>query len=148
MWHGQQPAKGSEGCCVSYSILIVDDNAAMRRSIRSYIEQSGEWHICGEAENGQAAIEKVLELHPDVALLDLQMPVMNGLEAARQIAVIAPKTAMLMFTMHTSAQLVEEARAAGIKGVLSKTDSLGERLLASLKHICAPPSDPASEIAV
>jgi DNA-binding NarL/FixJ family response regulator len=122
---------------MAYSILIVDDNAAMRRSIRSCIEQSGDWRVCGEAENGQIAVEKAGELRPDIALLDLQMPVMNGLEAARRITTVSPNTAMLMFTMHSSDQLLKDARAAGIKDVLSKSDSLGEQLLASLRSLRA-----------
>jgi len=133
---------------LAYSILIVDDNAAMRRSIRSCIEQSDEWRICGEAEDGKIAIQKVLELQPDVALLDLQMPVMNGLEAARQIALLAPDTAMVMFTMHSTEQLVKDARAVGIKAVLSKLDPVGERFLISLRNACGRPPNPGTKVAI
>ena len=79
------------------------DSAVIRRLVRTTIEWSN-WNICGEAENGAVAVEKVKELCPDVVILDLQMPVMDGMAAARQIALIAPKTEMLMFTMHNSAQ--------------------------------------------
>ena len=133
---------------MAYSILIVDDNAAMRRSIRSCIEQSDEWRICGEAEDGKIAIQKVLELQPDVALLDLQMPVMNGLEAARQIALLAPDTAMVMFTMHSTEQLVKDARAVGIKAVLSKLDPVGEHFLISLRNACTRPPNPGTKVAI
>lgn len=105
--------------------------------LRSCIEQDPEWKVCGEAENGKQAVEKVQELKPDIVLLDLQMPVMNGLEAARRIKVVAPNTAMLMFTMHSSPGLLDEARAAGIRGVVSKTDQLVECLFPALREACA-----------
>ena len=66
-----------------YSVLIVDDSALIRHSLRSCLEQDPEWRVCGEAEDGKVAVEKVEELHPDVVILDLQMPVMDGLAAAR-----------------------------------------------------------------
>lgn len=120
---------------MSYTILIVDDSCVVRHALRSCIEQTGDWQVCGEAENGKVAVKKVQELHPDVVILDLQMPVMDGLEAAGQINVISPNTTMLMFTMHNSEQLLKIAPAAGIKEVLSKSDRLAEHLLASLKRL-------------
>jgi chemotaxis response regulator CheB len=78
---------------VSTTVLIVDDSAEIRRSLRSWFEQRGDWRVCGEAENGAIAVERVKSLSPDVVILDLSMPVMNGLEAARKIGSIAPKTA-------------------------------------------------------
>ena len=62
---------------MSHSILIVDDNNLVRRLLRGWLEQHSEWDICGEAENGQVAVERVEQLHPDIVILDLQMPVMN-----------------------------------------------------------------------
>jgi len=118
-----------------YSILIVDDSTVVRRLIRSYIEASGAWRVCGEAENGEDAVEKVRELRPDVVILDFQMPVMNGLDAARQIALLAPNTAMLMLTMHDGEHLARDARAAGIKDVLSKSDGIADRLITSLGNV-------------
>jgi two-component system response regulator NreC len=118
-------------------ILIVDDSSMVRSSLRSWFENSSEWQVCGEAENGKIAVEKVEELHPDVVILDLQMPVMNGLEAARQISDRAPNTAMLMFTMHTSAELIRAARAVGVKDVVSKSDELTSHLSVALNKICA-----------
>jgi DNA-binding NarL/FixJ family response regulator len=132
---GKQPALGSLGLILSHTIVIVDDSAAIRRLLRATIEQNGDWEVCGEADNGAAAIEKVKETHPDVVLLDFQMPVMSGLEAAREIAEVAPQTEMLMFTIHTCDQLVEDAHAAGITDVISKSDAPAANLLASLKTI-------------
>jgi two-component system, NarL family, response regulator NreC len=120
---------------LSYSILIVDDSTLVRRLIRSYIELHAAWRVCGEAENGKAAVEKVKELRPDVVILDFQMPVMDGLEAARQIALLAPNTAMLMLTMHKFEQLSKEAHAAGIKDVLSKSNGVADHLIASLRNV-------------
>jgi len=71
---------------MSAQILIVDDSPFLRRSIRFSIEQNTDWQVCGEAENGKVAIEKTKELHPDLIILDLAMPVMNGLDAARHLA--------------------------------------------------------------
>jgi DNA-binding NarL/FixJ family response regulator len=71
----------------------------------------------------------VEELHPDMVILDFQMPVMDGLEAARRITLLAPKTAMVMFTIHDSEQLRNEAQSAGIKHVVSKTEQLAEHLM-------------------
>jgi DNA-binding NarL/FixJ family response regulator len=119
---------------MSTSILIVDDSAAIRRSLRAWFEQPGGWEICGEAENGAAAIEQVKVLNPDVVILDLSMPVMNGLEAARKITSIAPKTAIILFTMHASQYLAKDARNAGVRDVVSKLDGAAS-LLASVRSI-------------
>jgi DNA-binding NarL/FixJ family response regulator len=90
-------------------ILVVDDTQVIRRSLRQYLEQEGDLVVCGEAENGRAAIDRVRELRPDVVVLDLSMPVMNGLDAARAIKGIAPGTHILMFTLHSYPQLLDEA---------------------------------------
>ena len=93
------------------------------------------WKVCGEAENGKLAVERVKELNPDIVTLDFQMPIMNGLEAARQIYRLSPNTAMPMFTMYSSNQLLHEAQAAGIREVVSKSNGGAEHLLASLRSI-------------
>ena len=128
-----------------YSILIVDDSELIRRLLRFVIEHNTEWQICGEAENGKIAVEMVGELHPDMVILDFQMPVMNGLEAARRIALLAPKTAMVMFTMHNSEQLRNEAQSVGIKDVVSKSEGLVEQVIISLRNVLgATPNRPAA----
>ncbi len=116
-------------------ILIVDDNRALRSSIRTCIEQDTDWKVCGEAENGQVAIEKVMELQPDLVVLDLAMPVMNGLDAAREITNIAPNLAMVLFTIYVSGELETEAKAVGIGDVVSKAVGGTEQLLASMRSL-------------
>ncbi len=120
---------------MSYTILIVDDNALIRHTLRTCIEQNTDWYVCGEAENGRVAVDKAQELHPDIVILDFQMPVMNGLEAARCIASCVPKAVVLMLTMHNSEQLRKDALAAGIRDVLSKTENVTDHLLASVRKL-------------
>jgi CheY-like chemotaxis protein len=122
---------------VQLKILIVDDSPSIRQMLRLFIGHNTGWQVCGEAENGRIAIEKVAELKPHAVILDFSMPVMNGLDAAREITRIAPDVQIVMFTMHVSEQLRREAEAAGIKDVISKSDTIGNHLLASLKTICA-----------
>ena len=122
---------------MSPRILLVDDTQAIRRSLRLHIEKETDWEICGEAENGRDAIERVKELEPDLVLLDLSMPVMNGLDAARRIKAIAPRTHIVMFTLHSYPQLVDEARKVGIANVVSKADAAGPNLLRALRSLLA-----------
>jgi DNA-binding NarL/FixJ family response regulator len=105
---------------MSFRILIVDDDPVVRRLVRSSIEQITEWSVCGEAENGQLALDAVRNSNPNAVILDLQMPVMNGLETARQISQIAPETAMAMLTLHDSEHLEREALKVGIERVFAK----------------------------
>jgi DNA-binding NarL/FixJ family response regulator len=125
---------------MSTTVLIVDDSPPIRRTLRAWFEQRDGWEVCGEAENGEVAVEQVKALNPDVVILDLSMPVMNGLEAARKIASIAPETAMVLFTMHASEHLVKDAQRAGIRDVISKLDGPAT-LLASVESIARKPGD-------
>ena len=122
---------------MKHTVLIVDDNTLVRSSLRSWIEGNADFQVCGEAENGMVAVQKVEEMHPDIVILDLQMPVMDGLEAARKISNIAPATAMVMFTMHPSRELLKVAQAVGVRDVVSKTDRLSDHLLLALRQIFA-----------
>jgi DNA-binding NarL/FixJ family response regulator len=102
-------------------ILVADDFEIVRQGIKSLLRggPSG-WEICGEAGNGQEAVEKTIELKPDLVVLDISMPIMNGIEAARQIRSLAPATKIVIFSMHNSAQLVEQAKKAGAHACLPK----------------------------
>jgi DNA-binding NarL/FixJ family response regulator len=127
-------------------ILIVDDSPMVRRMVRGSVESKTDWQVCGEAENGQEAVRMVEELNPDLVVLDLSMPVMNGLEAARHIAVNAPNTALLMYTMQDSSQLLKEAEAAGINEVITKSAAGIDRLLASMRALLYHPPDKIARI--
>jgi len=131
---------------LSYSILIVDDSELIRNLLRSCIEANTEWQVCGEAENGQLAVDKVEELHPDIVILDYQMPVMNGIEAARQITRLAPNTAMVMFTMHDSDRLTIEARQAQAQGLVLKSQAARD-LIRAIERLLAGGTFFASEAA-
>ena len=104
-------------------ILIADDSPVVRKSIRRLLETNPEWEVCGEAANGQEAIDQAMVLTPDIIVLDLVMPVMDGLQAARRMAVIAPKVPTVMLTMYASDQLRTEASEVGVQSVISKSQS-------------------------
>jgi DNA-binding NarL/FixJ family response regulator len=102
-------------------ILIADDDAAIRRLLRRLIETHGGWTVCADARDGQEAVEKTEELNPDVVVLDLAMPDMNGLQAAREISRHHPDLPMLLFTVQqVSKELSTQAISAGCRGALSK----------------------------
>jgi DNA-binding NarL/FixJ family response regulator len=103
-------------------ILVVDDNALMRRSLRTLLEAHTNWKVCDEAANGREAVAKFNDDKFDVVVLDFQMPVMDGLEAAKQMTQHSATTPILMVTMHTSPQLAVEAQKAGIRGICAKAD--------------------------
>jgi two-component system, NarL family, nitrate/nitrite response regulator NarL len=101
-------------------ILLADDFEIVRRGIRALLEGPAGWEICGEAANVQEAIEKTRELKPDVIVLDVSMPIMNGIEAARQIHDFAPATKIVIFSVHSSTHLIEQAKEAGADACLTK----------------------------
>lgn len=102
-------------------ILLVDDHEVVRRGVKLLLQNQPGWEICGEAQDGKEAINQVLNLKPDLVILDLSMPVMGGLEAAREIRRISPDTKILIFTMHDSPRLASEVKRAGADGFVSKT---------------------------
>lgn len=103
-------------------ILIVDDNQTIRYLLRTFIESKTKFPVRGEAENGADAVEKAQQLRPDLILLDLSMPVMNGAEAAAVLKRMMPQTKIILFTMYGGAEML--ATAVGADLVLSKTDGL------------------------
>jgi DNA-binding NarL/FixJ family response regulator len=117
------------------TVLIADDSAAIRRAVRALMEQSSLCQVCGEAEDGKSAVELVHQLHPDVVVLDLSMPVMNGIEAAREISASEPHTKVVLFTAYDSEPLKREAQRAGVSTVLSKhSNRVLERLLRAIQE--------------
>ncbi|MGA6981592.1 MAG: response regulator transcription factor [Candidatus Sulfotelmatobacter sp.] len=103
-------------------ILVVDDNPAVRNYLRTLLEQQSTWQVVDEARTGGEALQRVKKSPPDMILLDFQMPDLNGLDVARQIAGIFPEIPILLVTIHLSKQLAEEARRAGIRGACAKSD--------------------------
>jgi DNA-binding NarL/FixJ family response regulator len=101
-------------------ILVADDNPAIRRCLRGLLDHHEDWRVCDEASNGKEAVEHFRTAKPDLIVIDFQMPEMNGLDAARHIADISPKTPILMVTIHPTRQLTEEARKVGIRGTCPK----------------------------
>lgn len=118
-------------------ILVVDDHELVRDGISGLLRDR--WDVCGEAENGVEAIEKVRELSPDLVLLDLVMPVMSGTEAAKIIRAVAPATKIVFLSMHESPTVAELVRTVGADGFLSKHCHASEFMesLAALLHIAA-----------
>jgi CheY-like chemotaxis protein len=116
-----------------FKILIADDHEAVRRGLRSAVISAG-WDLCGEAIHGKDAVEKVEQLKPDLIILDLSMPVMNGLDAAREIRKKAPNVKIVGFTMHESAQVREQTSMIGFHALAAKSSPLGN-LLATVKSI-------------
>jgi DNA-binding NarL/FixJ family response regulator len=107
----------------SLRILVADDHDLMRRGIKTIIESRKGWEICGEALTGVQAVAKAKELKPDVAILDISMPELNGVEAAKKIRKSSEKTEILMLSMHYSDQLIRDVMEAGIRGYIVKSDS-------------------------
>lgn len=121
---------------MSNRILIVDDSPLVRQRLRVLLQQHPGWEICGEAADGRDAVRKAQLLTPDLIVLDFLMPEVDGLQAARQIAQLVPGVPILMFSMHLSKQLMEEAKNVGVRGAVAKTDTrhLIEGVEALLRH--------------
>ena len=110
---------------MSKSILIVDDDKLVRRVLRSFVESRTHFDVCGEAVNGIDAIEKARTLNPDLIVMDLSMPVMNGLEAGAVLKVMLPKVPIVMYTVHDTAGMKVQALAAGVRAFIQRHDMDG-----------------------
>jgi DNA-binding NarL/FixJ family response regulator len=103
-------------------ILVADDHGLVRRGVRAILHSRHGWRVVGEATNGREAVEKAIELKPDVAVVDIGMPELDGVEVTRQIREAIPNTKVLVLTMHESDQMVRRALDAGARGYLLKSD--------------------------
>jgi two-component system, NarL family, nitrate/nitrite response regulator NarL len=108
------------GELMSIRILVVDDNPTVRDGLRHLLESHGDWEVCGEAADGIEAIEKYRQLRPDLLVVDVSMPRMNGLDASLELLKLCPKIPIMLYTSYLTAQLVEQAHQAGIRGTVSK----------------------------
>ena len=115
-------------------ILIVDDHAVVRRGIRSLLESREGWVVCGEATTGRDAVVQCQRLHPDVVIMDLSLPELNGLDATRQILKAAPDIEVLVLTMHHAEELAREVLRAGARGYVLKSDA-DESLIAAVDSL-------------
>ena len=105
------------------SILIVDDSPLIRRSLRTLFEQHPDWVICGEAENGCEGIDKARQLHPDLIVIDLAMPRLNGIDATRILKRSMAATPIVMFTSFSDPLIKETALAAGLDAFVEKSEA-------------------------
>jgi DNA-binding NarL/FixJ family response regulator len=117
-------------------VLIVDDHAFIRRGVRSILESAPEWQVCGEAENGEDGIRLTAETKPDVVLMDVTMPLLNGIEATRVIRKSFPEVKVLLISLHESSEMLKNAFRAGALGYLLKTDAEQE-LMKALRIVIA-----------
>jgi DNA-binding NarL/FixJ family response regulator len=104
-------------------VLIVDDHAFIRRGVQTILHPFPEWEFCGEADNGRDAIRMADELKPEIIIMDVSMPGLNGIEATRAIRKTQPAVKIVLLTLHESADLVRNAFRAGARGYLLKTDA-------------------------
>jgi DNA-binding NarL/FixJ family response regulator len=104
-------------------ILIADDHDLVRRGLKALLLAHPQWSVCAEAQTGREAVVKAEELKPDVVILDVTMPELNGLEAARRILKSCPGTEILVLSMHYSDQLIRDVVESGVRGYIVKSDS-------------------------
>jgi DNA-binding NarL/FixJ family response regulator len=122
------------GALTLLNILIADDHEIFRDGLKNRLEQHAGWQVSGAAANGRQAVELARTLQPDVAVLDISMPELNGIEATRQIRKVSAQTEVLILTMQESEGLVRDVLAAGARGFVLKTDA-GRLLVAAVEAL-------------
>jgi len=105
------------------STLIADDYAVVRRGLRALLEEQPDWQVVGEASNGRDAANLAAQLRPDVVIMDIRMPELNGLDAARMILRTVPNTRIVFFTGHQTDEMIERALQVGVRGYVLKSDA-------------------------
>jgi len=116
-------------------ILVVDDYEPFRRFVCSILEQRSDLHVIGEASDGLEAVRKAEELQPDLIVLDLGLPTLNGIESARRIRKVASESKIIFVSQESSAEVVQEALSSGAQGYVVKTHA-GSELLAAVEAVC------------
>ena len=115
-------------------ILLADDHDLTRSGLRYLLEKQKDWSVCGEAPNGRIAVELAEELRPDLAILDMSMPELNGVETTRQILKKSPRTKILIYTMHETERVMIDVLDAGASGIVLKSDA-GENMVLAVESI-------------
>src|SRR2546422_964156 len=115
-------------------ILIVDDHAVVRRGVRALLESQPGWEVSAEATTGREAVDLARRLQPDIVVMDLSLPELNGLDATRQIVNESPRTEVLVLTMHHSEELARNVLQAGARGYVLKSDA-DENLIAAVETL-------------
>jgi two-component system response regulator NreC len=132
----------------SVRVLLVDDHTVVRRGLRRILEAVADIEVVGEAGNGVDAVQAAADLQPDVVLMDVSLPLMNGIEAARQISASSPDTRVLMLSMHAEEQYVEQSLAAGAHGYVVKDaedqDLVGAVMAVAQGDTYLPPRRPGT----
>jgi DNA-binding NarL/FixJ family response regulator len=129
---GATPGKQSGRTGRKVRVLIADDHSIIRRIVRSTLQANPRFEVCGEAENGAEAIEEAKKLKPDVVVLDVSMPVLNGFESAREIKKTLPESAIVILSQNADRHFVEEARKIGVQAYVAKTRA-GEALVKAVE---------------
>jgi DNA-binding NarL/FixJ family response regulator len=111
-------------------ILVADDHEVVRKGLVALLAQRPDWQVCAEATNGREAVKQALKFRPNVAIIDLSMPELNGLEATRQIRHEVPETEVLVFSMYENEQFVRDLLAAGARGYVLKSDVATQLIVA------------------
>jgi len=115
-------------------ILIADDHDIVRKGLRALVEEESSWQVVADVQDGRSAVAKTQELKPDIAILDIAMPSLNGLDATKQIIKVNPDTKVLILTMHDSELLIQNVLNAGARGYLMKTDA-GRDLVVAIRAL-------------
>jgi DNA-binding NarL/FixJ family response regulator len=134
MWSTFQGADLPQSDMKNARVLIVDDHEIFRRGLRALLEPSAEWQVCGEAVDGMDAIEQCKSLQPDIVVLDVSMPRLNGLEAARLIIKQKPEPQIVIITQHDSPQIRSAALEAGARAFITKS-AVGSELVSALRNL-------------
>lgn len=115
-------------------VLIADDHDIVRRGLRNLVESHPGWEVCADVRNGREAVDKAIELGPDIAILDINMPEMDGLTATRKIRAALPKTEVLILTQHNADAVVKQVLQAGARGYILKSDA-GDELIKAVEAL-------------